>query len=585
MTGFMEILDAVYSELSLSELISRNPSNEEGINKKFKEIWRIDTEVEVGDFQKDVEILIGFDELFPYKIPRAYLSIKSFLEIYPIPHLDKDKFICTFHDDNTVLDTDRPAEIVEIVLREAKKIIREGLESTNADDFKDELKAYWTDTDESDSWSCLSLLTEFPKKNTRLKIYKLSHPFNSIRSIIYHDEEDPIVKSFINYLKSKGYRGNEIEGLFLSDFKLELKLPFPEKNGDILKTLGDSSLVVYKEYINSGFSDKVIFFTAETLHSPVLLGWKHKPLITKRRGYRHNYFTSFKVLSTIQKGDRIKRISVNEYSNHRVENRTSGVSQNKYTFLIAGLGSIGSNLVYFLNAFNYPNFKLIDHDFFKIENIGRHLLGFGSVNTFKAESIRAYLNDIRPDQNVLLEKTTIEAVTANNIKFINDCTCVFIAIGNQNIESFMLKKQIEGLITVPMFYFWVEPYALGAHCLFLHPDNQVKPEDLYEDHFYRYNVISIDEYKNKNPVLTKREAGCQTSYTPYSGNDVVMFLSSIYKWMNDVIKEDKNESTGIQWTGNIEYAAEIGIRVADNYVDNKPYTYKIFSLKNESQDR
>ena len=576
-----DILNVVYSEISRSELVDRNPAVEDKIKRKYEEIWRIDTEVEVGRFQKDVELLLAFDEFFPYTLPRIYLTKKCFDEIYPIPHLDNNRCICTYRDEVTLLDVDKPFEIANTFIQKAKEIIKEGLEVTNSKDFKDELRAYWLDSDENEFSYYLSLLEEFPTTTSFLKVYRLRHSFNLIRNIVFKDESDITAKRFFKYLKSKGYKGYEYDALFISDFELGLKPPYPITNDDILKYMSVESKAVFQKHINSLGTEKTIFFKGETLKEPILLGWEHNKLVTKRNGFRDGRLTAFKVLSTIQKQDKIKRIIVEEYSNRRVELRTTGVIQDNLTFLVAGLGSIGSNLIYFLNGFNYPNFKLVDDEFLKIENIGRHLLGLGNVNAHKVDAVENYIKDIRPDQSVSVQKTTIEKVFHQNPEFINDSNYIFIAIGNQNIENFILSKQNEGAITAPMFYLWVEPYALGGHCLFLHPDSMVTNNDLYDNHFYRYNVISSEEYKNQNPVLSMKEAGCESSYTPYSGNDVILFLSSIYKWINDIIKGDIKKSMGVQWIGNISNADKLGLNLNNEFHHRESYSHIIFSLNGD----
>lgn len=576
-----EILNVVYSEISRSELVDRDPAVEDKIKRKYEEIWRIDTEVEVGRFQKDVELLVAFDDFFPYTLPRIYLTKKSFDEIYPIPHLDNMRSICTYRDEATILDTNKPFQIANTFIQKAKEIIKEGLEATNFNDFKDELRAYWLDSDDNEFCYYLSLLDDFPDSTSLLKVLSLRNPFNGMKKIVYKDESDITAKRFFKYLKSKGYKGDEYDALFISDFELGLKPPYPITNDDILKYMSDESKAVFKKHINSLTTEKTVFFKGETLNEPILLGWEHNKLVTKRNGFRDGRLTPFQVLSTIQKQDKIKRIIVEEYSNRRVEQRTNGVIQDKLTFLVAGLGSIGSNLIYFLNGFNYPNFKLVDDDFLKIENIGRHLLGLGNVNVRKVDAVESYLKDIRPDQSVSVQKTTIEKVCHQNPEFINDSNYIFITIGNQNIENFILSKQNEGTITAPMFYFWVEPYALGGHCIFLHPDSMVTNNDLYDNHFYRYNVISSEEYKNQNPVLSMKEAGCHSSYTPYSGNDVILFLSSIYKWINDIIKGDIKKSMGVQWIGNISNADKLGLNLNNEFHHRESYSHVIFSLNGD----
>ena len=149
----------------------------------------------------------------------------------------------------------------------------------------------------------------------------------------------------------------------------------------------------------------------------------------------------------------------------------------------------------------------------------------------------------------------------NNLDFFNDCSYAFIAIGNQNIEDHIIKLINDGKITIPIFFLWVEPYAIGGHCLYIHPDDKVDVGSLYSYNLYRKNVIADLEYIDSNPILSKQEAGCQTAYTPYSSNDTVMFLSSIYKWINGIIKDNVRSSSGIQWIGNIKLANELGVRL------------------------
>jgi hypothetical protein len=586
MPALTEILDEVYSELSRTETIDRNPINEKFPENKCKEIWKIETEIEVGKFQKEVSLLIAFEEFFPLSIPRIYLSKESFDKINHIPHIDKNHFICTFHTDSLILDTDNPVGIVTQCLRRAKQIIKDGLEGTNHNDFKDELSAYWTDNDESNLFQYLSLLSEFPKETTYLKICKLTPAYNHILYILYMADTDSNTKKFLDFISTKGCKRIENDALFLGDYKINSQPPFPENNEDILNTTSSISRISLKKYINSKNIEKHVFFLTGTSTKPILLGWKHKTIKTQRNGFRQGVLTPFMILSKFQKKDKIEKILACEYSNSRIEERTSGTVHKKYTFLIAGLGSIGSNLIYFLNGLNHPNFKLIDNDVLKIENIGRHLLGINNVNSFKTEVLKTYIKNIRPDQDVSIKTAKIESVVKTNLEYINECSYAFIALGNQNIENMLLKEQNEGNINVPMFFLWIEPYAIGGHCVFLHPDDKILLNDLYDDEqLYRFNIIASKEYRpSSNPILSKQEAGCQTSYTPYSSNDIILFLSTIYKWLNNIIQNDIKRSMVVQWTGNINFAKKLGLILNTQYIANGAYSNNIFYL-HDNQER
>jgi len=333
-----------------------------------------------------------------------------------------------------------------------------------------------------------------------------------------------------------------------------------------------------KEYINGKTIEKHIFFLTETTSTPVLLGWKHKPLNTNRNGFRSNTLSPFDVLSKHQKGNQVEKILVSEYSNNRIEKRTSGVARKKYDFLVAGLGSIGSNLIYFLNGINYPNYKLIDNEILELENIGRHFLGFNNVHLNKTNALKAYIKNIRPDQVVITKTAKLESILHDNLDFFNDCSYAFIATGNQNVENFLIELHNEGKITVPMFFLWVEPYALGGHCLFIHPYDKVATDELYENHLYRFNVISSDEYTMPNPILTKQEAGCETSYIPYSGNDVILFLSSIYKWINGIIQKDIKHSMAVRWIGNLDTIKELELQTTDGILNLESFSNEVIIL-------
>lgn len=577
-----EVLDKVYYKLSLLDTIERN-SIHELPNYQFIEVWKIETEVSSGSFQKEISLLIGFDEFFPLTPPSIFLNEESFYGIYPIPHLDKNRFICTFHTEGLVLDKNNPTGIVKEFIYRAKQIIREGIkeDNNNVNEFKDELGAYWMDYDNSNKSSYLSLLDEYPTTTTFLKCFSLNSTFNGIRYLLYNNSEAETTKKVMDFFTSKGLKGIESNVLFLSNFKLSIKPPYIETNADILEGLDDSNNKLFERYINSKELNKYVLFTSETSSKPILLGWQHLHIDTKRKGYRQGSLKPFTVLSTFQKKDKVIRILPDEYTNNRMENRTSGKIYKKHNFLVAGLGSIGSNLVYFLNGLNYPSFKFIDKDNLRIENIGRHLLGMNNINSYKVSAMKSYIENIRPDQNVSIKTSNLESVVLKDINYFNNCDYAFIAIGNQTIENFLLEKQNESLIKVPMFFLWVEPYAIGGHCLFIHPEDIVSLGDLYENHLYRFNLIDSNEYLNSNPILSKQEAGCQTSYTPYSGNDVILFLSSIYKWINDIIRNGYKKSMAIQWTGNIDNASEIGLKLNTTFENNESFSKITFNIKDE----
>ena len=78
------------------------------------------------------------------------------------------------------------------------------------------------------------------------------------------------------------------------------------------------------------------------------------------------------------------------------------------------------------------------------------------------------------------------------------------------------------------------------------------------------SYLATTEY-DKPALLKKRDAGCNGSYVNYSGNDVMLFLSSMYPLISEII-ENKTLSTCYRWVGNINTAKEKGIALTNEEV-------------------
>ena len=92
MPTLSEILDEVYAELSLSETIDRNPIDIELSKDEHKEVWKIKTEVEVGSFQKEVSLLISFED-FLAKYPQVELKKDILIIKSKYPHDEAGEII------------------------------------------------------------------------------------------------------------------------------------------------------------------------------------------------------------------------------------------------------------------------------------------------------------------------------------------------------------------------------------------------------------------------------------------------------------------------------------------------------------
>jgi hypothetical protein len=251
-------------------------------------------------------------------------------------------------------------------------------------------------------------------------------------------------------------------------------------------------------------------------------------------------------------------------------NRSIGhIEIRKYSFSIAGVGSIGSNLFPFLNSMNFPEFRFIDKDNLKLENIARHFLGFNFLGFNKAKALSLYIKQSNPIQNVVYKNESILNVVTNNSDFINDSDFLFVAIGDSNIESWLGEKLKTKEINIPTFFIWVEPYLAGGHCLYINPDDDIHYSSFFEGDFFKYNVISKEAYSKNLNLLSLKEAGCQTTYTPYSSSNITAFLVSLYSIISQIIENKHQRTSSFTWIGDINNIENLGIKISDYELKEK----------------
>jgi molybdopterin/thiamine biosynthesis adenylyltransferase len=226
-------------------------------------------------------------------------------------------------------------------------------------------------------------------------------------------------------------------------------------------------------------------------------------------------------------------------------------------FIIAGLGSVGSNLCYYLNGYNNAQFTLVDKDKLNLDNIGRHLLGFEHKHQYKVSAVSKYLKEYRPDREVLEVKTLLQEMETVQI---NNADSIFICTGDIMSERWLLQKMRNGEVNKPVFILWLEPYGISGIMLYVNPEDKESLERLSKSSligFENYCLISPDEYKDAEKLI-KRDAGCNGKYAIYSGNDVTFFLSAVFPVI-DQLMDSPTKSKCYRWVGNIDIAAEKGI--------------------------
>ncbi|GMN11367.1 hypothetical protein MTsPCn9_10260 [Croceitalea sp. MTPC9] len=534
-----------------------------GLTEKI-DVWEVTTEITNKSSGIDtIRLHIIFTPDFPLSFPIVLLAKEDYERYKHIPHVQADRLVCTFGN-KIQPDPANPDKVVEEVIRRSKHIIEAGIKGdNNREEFLEEFVAYWNgEYSEKDVVLDSALLVIEKPINKNVKLITLDKPYNKIHHII-HTEED-IGKRFITFLDKKKIRYNEVDALFAGEIGI-LEPPFSITNRkafDLLHNRQIENNIDYRRFINSKVFPKLILFQKKLGGEVKYFGWFHKPVKVTRNGFRPGSLSNIQVMKTFHGEDLVTRINPEKYSPARLTKRSEGFqnSPKPGIYCLAGLGSIGSNLVHFLNYGPELEFRFVDSDKLKVENLGRHLLGLNYLKWYKTKAIQDHLLNLNPIQKVTTKEVSIHTVLEKEPDYINDSDILFVAIGEANIETWIAKKLKEGAIKVPIFFLWVEPYLLGGHCLYVPPKCPNYDSYFDDNGLFKFNMIDADF--QGNPILSEKEAGCQSDFTPYGGNSIQLFLGAMFFKISEIMNGLPAQSRSFTWVGDKTMAEELDIEIS-----------------------
>jgi len=565
MVNFVQAREGAYQELEQFYTIFRVDAKEKnhvGFSQ-FPDVWKIETEIFLPSGEiTSVNLFLALPEDFPLTLPKVFLSKADYERTKYIPHVNMEFFVCAFDEENIQLNPDSPGRIADECIRRAKKIIEDGLWGRNDNDFDDEFIAYWTDKyDAKDKLEkCLSLLPEEGLKDNGVNALQLKKTLRGFSYVLFQPDSQEI-NHFKSYLTNYGIPADEIEGFYLGNIQ-GLQPPFYFTNEKTYQFVVDNFPSLeepYRQFLNKRSYPKIIIFSTKVKDEHLYFGWIVPVLLTDRKGFRPGKLIPFAVYRGLQKNDPNTRLNIESITRKRLKNRTDGPSRSlsSLEITIAGLGSIGSNLLHYLDLSDVKSFRFIDPDYLTIENIGRHLLGISYIHSEKVTAMKKYFQDKNPLLDIETYNTSIVSILRNKPEVFNNSDFIFITIGKYNIEEFVIDSLATSNLIKPTFIIWIEPYLCGGHCLYLNPSHPYKNSDFYEGGFYKYNILSSEEYKNPDRKLLFREAGCQSSYTPFGQKHITLFLSSLIPYVNDLMESKERRNFRFTWKGNRQICKEL----------------------------
>ncbi|MBP1542203.1 MAG: ThiF family adenylyltransferase [Prevotella sp.] len=550
-------LDACYKVLSREFDIEEVDSIPNLKNHSHVRIWKIQITALVAGRAEDVEAYIRYPKDFPYSMPCVILLDDRFKYL---PHISVGTRKLCLYEDDVVYDAENIEGIIRDNIEKTRKWIEHYYGRDNTDEYVQEIRNYWNEDYEdeaivSDYWTLVGEIPVSTCEMIGLAYAKRNFKDGEVNAmfLVSSDENNPTIAYFKDNHETK-----ELSVIYLASLKIPNTPPYCMTGQQLIDSITEADdRVFFKSFINSHGSGYVLF----PIGLDYALGGVHiYGLKVNRNGYRKGMLKAFTVLTQFEnKNKKLDRLHLSVYNDRRMAERTAGGMMTKRSFLIAGLGSIGSNLCYYLNGYNNAEFTLADRDWLSVDNIGRHLLGFESIGQHKVHAVANYLQQYRPDRNVVAYCKYLQQLETEKI---NEASAIFVCTGDVMSEKWLLDKMDEGNIDKPAFLLWLEPYGISGIMIYVNPDDKDSIRRLKgkaADSFLDYCLIKREEYDNREK-LTRRDVGCNGSYALYSANDVTMFLSAVFPIIDQLLDKPSN-SCCRRWVGNVDIATARNIEL------------------------
>lgn len=553
---------------TVERVIVSVPDKGKGRKRTF-ELFRVTIEVpfrgEITEFVLEIELKPDF----PLSLPKVKIAESDYETIKYVPHIDCTRNICLIDSDNLKLDVENPGGILKYCVNRAKKIIDDGINGNKAVQFQEEIVAYWENTyHQKDAvvggFAGIGIRNVNP--GDMFPVHFLLQPYKDTSIYVCGNTEDP--DKLLAYFKFRGHSVSEMEGLYLGHVE-EMEPPFYYTNRSLWEFFAMQFGSLKKNitaYVNRNFLNrKLLLFSSGNRDSSLLFGFFLHPFQLNIKGWRTTSLNAVDVMLRIYPSDPVIRVRFVDFTPERITRRTDGrvIDNPPYKFMISGLGSIGSNLLLYLNNLNISDYFLVDPEILEVENINRHLLSYNDVGSKKVEAINRYLIHNNPFLNITTFGGSIVDAINRHLSKINEMDFIFCAIGKDTIENYLLQGLSEGIIKVPVFIFWVEPYLAGAHVLYIRPSSSFNLRTMDKNGLYKYNVLDSSDYLNPEKKLSLREAGCQGSYLPYGKREIALFFSLLMPKLYGMISNPPAQNMSITYTGDFEAIREKGLTVSE----------------------
>lgn len=510
--------------------------------------------VEVTVAGKPLGLIMVVPATFPDRLPKVYLAVDCDIEPGRVPHLGKDKLVCTFDESSALPNPDLPGDVALAVVERAQDLLSRGLAGINRADVADELAAYWPD-DGASVYSSVRL--EAPHRDVcRLE----AEGPRGLVTVVSEDEAEgrTLLRSLTTEEPSSV---GQVPYLHLETLKSG---DLPRTNGEVVSWCAATAGA--KDTLVTGYGRQrpsaLAVASVPVGAGRAVVAWKHERLQGSVPGFRAGHVPPLIELERDGKNMPVSRVAVNQLDAPRLQARAVGTPIPGFAAGVIGCGALGGLAADHLARAGATSLRLFDPDMMGVENSLRHVCGLADVGRCKVDAVADHVRSHATQIEVATTcRDVLEVMLGDGAQVLGSPDLTIVAIGNTTVERRLNGLAVNGALGKAVAFIWVEPHGLAGHAILVRPGMPGCFECCLDPRFrFIRRVVANPE------ALERREVGCQSTYLPYGWMAASGFMAVA---MARALAWRAGDTGPLQmtWVGDLAGAANLGVELEEEWRD------------------
>ncbi len=469
----------------------------------------------LSDGERRADITIRLPEAFPDALPIITLRDPSRYPSYA--HVEHDGKLCLAPTSGTLLDDNRPEQIVADAIRRAELVLFPS-EDAHGADLREEFLSYWPEPGSQVMYS----ICPAPVPTGPICVAVLG------RAQLHLAAPDRKAAELWASRTGKAL-GRSKPGFAIAMRELFAPPRFAEqtKLADLLRLVDEHAGPPVRAEMQQ-WLDRVGLPAHVLLSAPPPKGGQHVEIGVSIRqpsgrdanrwqdGFRPGHVPKSRQV-TWALNTTVARLGVQRLDAPFLVERGGGSpALLDKTVTVIGCGAVGAHAAMLLAASGVGALRLIDPETLGPENVHRHALGASDVGQHKVAALKEQLQRRFPHVEVVGEAKEVLSVLAQQPDVVTaEVDAVLVAVGDETVERRLNRLLPPNLNRV---HVWLEPLGLGGHLLV----TGLEQPGCYHC-LYRLDesdgLVNMASFVAPGQSFQRTLGGCGGTFTPYGAMD------------------------------------------------------------------